>query len=401
MVSSRERRSPASRLGPKRRLSILGVSLALLTVSCADPAEESAAGNFYAVPRTFPGDAPGTIVRSEAMDPPSSSSLAWRIMYSSSNDAGDPIVVTGMVIAPTGIPPANGRPVVAWAHPTTGIDDSCAPSKQAEPFDSIMGLQEFLSKGWVVVATDYEGLGTDGEHPYLIGASEARSVIDSVRAAHALDGTNASTRFGVFGHSQGGHAALFTGQLAATQAPDLTLVGAVAAAPSGDLHEQFELSQNTEAYSYVGSYMVGSWSDLYDARLPTAVTPDAVGTVERLATECVVGGSKDADERLERIFDTDSTVTPSLWVDGFTNGDPWRSILETNSPGAEPIPVPTLITQGTSDKVIPASTTAQLATRLRSSGSTVTEQVLPGVPHTLAGEKSVPFAVEFFTDRFN
>ncbi|MBM3662712.1 MAG: hypothetical protein FJW94_07470, partial [Actinobacteria bacterium] len=92
---------------------------------------------------------------------------------------------------------------------------------------------------------------------------------------------------------------------------------------------------------------------------------------------------------------------PSLWVDGFTNGDPWRSILETNSPGAEPIPVPTLVTQGTSDKVIPASTTAQLATRLRSSGSTVTEQVLPGVPHTLAGEKSVPFAVEFFTDRFN
>jgi len=96
-------------------------------------------------------------------------------------------------------------------------------------------LQEMLDDGWVVVATDYVAMGTSGTPLYLVGASEARDVVNSVRAARQVAGADAGTRWGVWGHSQGGHAALWTGALAASLAPELQLVGVAAAAPAAEL----------------------------------------------------------------------------------------------------------------------------------------------------------------------
>jgi hypothetical protein len=99
--------------------------------------------------------------------------------YSLSIDriTGEPIAVSGVVIVPDGPAPAGGRPTVAWAHPTTGIENQCAPSRAQVFFRSIQGLQDMLSRGYVVTATDYPGLGTPEIHPYLVGVSEARAVI--------------------------------------------------------------------------------------------------------------------------------------------------------------------------------------------------------------------------------
>ena len=107
-------------------------------------------------------------------------------------------------------------------------------------------LPNIIGRGHIVVATDYAGLGTEGIHPYLIGESEARSVLDSVRAARALPNSGASNRFAVWGHSQGGHAALDPGQVAARYAPDLKLVGVAAAAPATYLVELFDADKATE-----------------------------------------------------------------------------------------------------------------------------------------------------------
>ena len=385
-----------------RRVAVCAIlATFLLLGACSTQSGSRNVPDFYRSPTPIPAGAPGSIVRVEPMTPPSSESMAWRIMYTSRAASGAPIVVTGMVIAPEGPAPATGRPVVAWAHPTTGIADACAPSLQQKPYDAVMGLAQFLARGWVVVATDYEGLGADGPHPYLIGESEARSVLDSVRAAHNLGDAHASTRFGVFGHSQGGQAALFTGQLAATYAPDLTLSAVVAAAPSGDLRAQFDLAADTEAYSYIGSYMTVSWADTEGTDPATAVAPDATDEVRRLATTCVVGGSTQADAALVRTFDDDPEVSPSLWRRGFTATEPWSATMAANSPGSMPIPVPTLITQGTADKVILPATTADLVARYRSNGSAVTEQMLEGVPHTLVGLKSVPYVVQLFATAFD
>jgi pimeloyl-ACP methyl ester carboxylesterase len=89
-----------------------------------------------------------------------------------------------------------------------------------------------IARGWAFVATDYIGLGTKGPHPYLIGEGEARSVLDSVRAARQLPAARLGPRTVVWGHSQGGHAALWTGITAPTYAPDVHVDGIVAIAPA-------------------------------------------------------------------------------------------------------------------------------------------------------------------------
>src|SRR4029079_13844509 len=94
-----------------------------------------------------------------------------------------------------------------------------------------------VGEGWTFVATDYEGLGTPGVHPYLVGLSEARGVLDIVRSAQQLptSGVSADSPVMIFGHSQGGGAALFAAEQAATWAPELHVVGTAAGAPAGDL----------------------------------------------------------------------------------------------------------------------------------------------------------------------
>lgn len=123
-------------------------------------------------------------------------------------------------MAPNGSPPASGRDVVAWAHGTTGIAQSCAPSLVKKALSDIPSLANMLAHGWMVVASDYPGLGTTGPHAYLVGGEAANAVLDSVHAARNLRAPAAGSRFAVWGHSQGGHAALFTGQQTRRYAPE-------------------------------------------------------------------------------------------------------------------------------------------------------------------------------------
>ncbi len=138
---------------------------------------------------------------------------------------GRDIAVSGVVVVPTSATPKAGRPVVTWAHGTTGMGDQCAPLKQADAASAIPYVKQLVDAGYVVAATDYEGLGTPGVHPYLVGESEGRSVLDVARAARGLNGSGASDRVLVAGHSQGGQSALFAGELAASYSPELDMLG--------------------------------------------------------------------------------------------------------------------------------------------------------------------------------
>ena len=141
------------------------VLAALVLVSCGTTSSNAFDPSFYSTPSSIPSSAPGTILRFETMNAPFPESQAWRVLYTSTGINGETIAVSGMVFAPAGPIPPGGRPVVSWAHPTTGIDDQCAPSRSPKPYDDVQGLADFLNLGWVVVATDYQGLGTDGMHP--------------------------------------------------------------------------------------------------------------------------------------------------------------------------------------------------------------------------------------------
>ena len=177
------------------------------------PAAEPAAGDLLEAEPVDAGDLDG-----------------WRITYLSTGVRGDLVEVSGLVFAPPGVP-ANS-PVVSWAHGTTGVADVCAPSA-THPVGSEIPMA-IAAAGHIVAATDYEGLGTPGVHPYLVGESEGRSSLDIVRAVRQME-LGASDRYLVWGLSQGGHAALWAGQLADSYAGELDLAGVVAAAPATDI----------------------------------------------------------------------------------------------------------------------------------------------------------------------
>jgi hypothetical protein len=137
---------------------------------------------------------------------------AWRILYVSTNLDGRPLAVSGVVIVPVSTPPASGRGIVAWGHSTTGVAANCAPSKVDDVFSTILGLSPLLGDGYVVVASDYPGLGVAGPPSYLVGISEGRALLDGVRAAGRLPQAATGRRYALWGQSQGGHAALFAGR---------------------------------------------------------------------------------------------------------------------------------------------------------------------------------------------
>src|SRR6185312_10104367 len=135
---------------------------------------------FYRAPPSTAEGSPGTLIRQETIDGAPLGASTYRVLYRSTGMDDKPILVSGVVIVPPGDPPPGGRPIVAWAHPTSGIVPRCAPSLAIFLFQQIQGLRSFVRDGYVVAATDYPGLGTAGPHPYLVGISEARAVIDSV-----------------------------------------------------------------------------------------------------------------------------------------------------------------------------------------------------------------------------
>lgn len=156
-----------------------------------------------------------------------------KIYYASRSGVDDrAIEISGLVIEPSGEPPLGGWPIVSFAHGTTGFGDACAPSNSVDLFGQLPLVLPFVQAGFVVAATDYEGLGTPGAHPYLLPVSAARSVIDAVPAARKLVPA-ASDRWVAYGYSQGAQAAWAAAELA--RPADPSFLGAVALAPPTDL----------------------------------------------------------------------------------------------------------------------------------------------------------------------
>jgi acetyl esterase/lipase len=340
---------------------------------------------------------PGTLLQREASSGAPDGAAAYRVLYRSVGLDDRPIVVSGLVIVPAGPAPPGGRPIVAWAHPTTGVVPRCAPSEAFFRFQQIQGLRDMVEHGFIVAATDYPGLGTAGPHPYLVGVSEARAVLDAVRAARALPGADAGARFAVWGHSQGGQAALFTGMIAAQYAPDLQLVGVAAAAPATELGALLQSDLDTPAGKSLTAMTLWCWSRVYDAPMARVVTPGAVHVVDSLAGECI----ESVYDLLVRGRTERPLETGFLTVANLAATQPWADLLARNTPGALPPRIPVFMAQGTDDPVVPPAITWDYVRRLCAAGSKVTVRVLPGVGHGFAAMRSARDAVDWITDRFD
>ncbi len=321
---------------------------------------------------------------------------AFRILYRSTGLKGEPIEVSAAIFIPAGPAPQGGRNIIAWAHPTSGVVRACAPSLLPDASNLVWGLPNMLAKNYVVVATDYPGLGTPGTHPYLIGVSEARAVLDSVRAARLLPRTGASNRFAVWGHSQGGQAALFTGELAKSYAPELKLVGTAAAAPATDLVELFRADYASADGKELTAMALYSWSRLYNTPASTIVTPQAMPAYEQVARDCI--------ETVPEFLAINKAEKPLNTVKFLkadpTRTEPWRSIMLKNAPGKGRQGAPVFIAQGTADTTVRPEITKRYAGSLCKQGTRVSYNVLPGVTHLLAAKSSARATLSWIDDRF-
>ncbi len=102
---------------------------------------------FYDPPKSMLDGHPGTLVRQEPIDGAPLGAATYRVIYRSTGLKNEPIFVSGVVIVPQGVPPPGGRPIVAWAHPTSGVTPRCAPSLAIFLFQQIQGLRSFLERG--------------------------------------------------------------------------------------------------------------------------------------------------------------------------------------------------------------------------------------------------------------
>lgn len=356
----------------------------------------SAQTAFYDAPESLLAGAPGTLVRQEPMDGAPLGASTYRVLYRSTGLNRRPVFVSGVVIVPQGAPPPGGRAIVAWAHPTSGIVARCAPSLAIFLFQQIQGLRSMIARGFVVVATDYPGLGTPGPHPYLVGESEGRAVIDIVRAARSLPRVGEGKDFIVWGHSQGGQAALFAGMMASVYAPELKLLGVAAAAPATDLAKLMSDDINSIGGKNITAMTLWSWHRVYGAAIDNVVDPRAMPAIDRLAQECIEGPfdlivRQRTGRPLEQYF---------LMVQDPTKAEPWRSLLEQNSTGVLSPEIPIFLAQGTSDQIIQPALTQAYMDRLCKAGSKVRMIMLPGIGHGRAAQASTMAAVNWMTDRF-
>lgn len=339
---------------------------------------------FYEVPDPLPDGEAGELLRLQRLDT-GPVEVGWRIMYRTEDRTGRIRAATGTVFHPAGDAPDGGWPVIADAHGTTGIVEACAPSRLGlVPADH--GIES------VRVMADYVGLGPAGErHPYLSKTAEANAVLDGVVAAHQLLGEDASPEWVVVGHSQGGHAALATAELAAERTPDLDLLGVVASAPGAQFTEQH--GDALQLRIITSLILMGSESEWPELDPALFIAEDRFDEVEGIITEHCL------DEIVPAMIPL--AVSPELFdVDPLTAPET-RRFMEANDPLPEPVDVPILVLAGGSDIIVVPARVDALVDRLCSIGQQTEYSVHPDADHGSLPAETADLVDSWVRDRLD
>jgi pimeloyl-ACP methyl ester carboxylesterase len=350
------------------------------------------AGSLFAGAPATAAVAPGTVLAATpATLPPELSPLATgkRITYTSTAVSGTAITATGLVLTPkTG----KKNQTVVWGHGTTGLADQCAPSTSQAVFwpEARAAIAALLAKGWTVAAPDYPGLGTPSAHPYLIGASEARSMIDSVKAARSLDPA-LSTKYVIDGHSQGGQAALFAGQLAPSYDGPLVLRGVAAIAPVSNVDMLAPIIPGTPGQGYLVMALYG-----LNAVVPTFIPASVLATPAKLRTPVLQTGC------LNEILAAYASLTANqLLINGALPQSVVNTLSHYDNPAQSAPSAPILIVQGTDDEAVPFDITAgPLLDELHAYNQPVEFVPVNGATHDGAVFATVGLVADWIAARF-
>lgn len=368
-----------------------------LSVMAMPAAPYAGTGDTWVDPDLLSRSKPGALFRVWPLDGGVRPGVkGYRILYRSTGHNGQPVAVTGALIFPADGGGSAKRNVVAWAHPTTGVVSKCAPTLLPDLSGTIEGIDALNDLGYVVVAPDYVGLGTADHHPYLIGTAAGWVTLDAVRAAQQLKDARAGERFAVWGHSQGGHAALYAGSEAQSYAPELHLVGVAAAAPATNLVKLFDADRNTSSGRSLTAMTVLSWSRVFGVPLLNLVQAASERQFESLAGDCI--------ESIEDFFkesdDEKALARNFLRVDPVK--DPFlHAIMEDNSPGALPGGTKVFLAQSSADTLVLPKITMDYMHLLCAGGAHVTYHAMQGSSHMVSGRDSASAAVSWMRELFD
>jgi dienelactone hydrolase len=333
---------------------------------------------FYKPPHPLPRGAHGSLIWARPLTGKAVLTGARNelLLYRSRGVRGA-TAVSGTVAIPKGPPPRGGWPVIAWDHATVGLGDRCAPTRS----DVLNGyerplVQRWIRAGFAVVRTDYDGLGTPGVNPDLIGPPEARATLDAVLAAHAYAPQLNVRDVAVTGHSVGGHAVLWTAALAPKYAPRVHVKGAIAFAPSSHLAQQAAAIHSlTTPHGDLGAVaaVIVRGAEVADPGLHVAgLLSDRGKTLYPLADSgCLpqlaagpFNGVAPAD-----LFRPDADLGPLV------------AELRANDPDGLSFHIPVRIEQGASDTVVLPQLTDALVASYRARHLPVTYKRWPGIDH--------------------
>lgn len=410
------------------------VGIAIATASVLAYANPAVPPFYVSVMQMAPEGKLGQVIKHEKIETTLEGAQAWRIAYISSDVSGSKTISTGMVVAPVGPIPAQGRPVISWAHGTTGSAQNCGPSQMLDPAVplnqyflvggnswndyGIPALKEFIEQGYVVVATDYQGLGGGGKHQYTVAATNARDAINAVRAAYDLKETGANKKTVLYGWSQGGGAILAAAGLSdyinqtGTAADKLEVLGLVAMAPDyiASLAPSRELNQaiadkfihaavsqftsNVFDFTHATMYFWGTQAAFPELKLTDILTEEGAKVVDMILTNKCMHAAADTFS-----FNY-GTNFKSLLRDKPTNTLAWANAFLTGGAAAVKPVAPVMIYFGDKDTTVPPIMGKIYQEQMCKLGANVGRMQLPGEQnHFTTPGTSEPFYVAWVKDR--
>ncbi|WP_435590245.1 lipase family protein [Nocardia sp. bgisy118] len=322
---------------------------------------------------------------------------AWKIFYHSTDATGRPDVVSGTVIVPedgrTGT-----RPLVTYAVGTVGMGDQCAPSATLTTGTAVEApsIARALEHGWAVVITDYPGLGTPGDHTYLVGRAEGNAVLDAARAAQRLpeaqrEGVTTSSPVGIMGYSQGGHASAWAGELARDYAPELQVEGIASGGVPADVLQGASDGKGQEARNVGLSMMIAIGHDAAypELKLDSYLTGDGRTLVQKLRGGCV----------LENVVASRGRTLEDLLARNPIDSPEWQRRLGEDRLGTRSPAAPVYLYHGTTDEVVPYGLGEQLRSDWCALGASVEWHTYPLAGHGPAAVTGGGPAMDWLADR--
>ena len=340
---------------------------------------------FYSHPKPMPGKRHGDVIWARKLPARRAVDAARRsmlVLYRSKSLDGKAAAVSGTVMLPRGKPPKGGWPLVTWAHGSTGVADICAPSRypmrRNDYGKNASGplFSGYLEAGYAVAQTDYEGLGTAGVHPYLVGRSEARGVLDIARAARALD-PRVGRRVLIAGHSQGGHAALWAAGEADNWTPDLRILGVQPFAPISRVSALVSARESLTAKGGLASeagLFVRALDATFGVEPADYITQQALDLYPQTLEKC-----------LNQLALADSFGGISVAELARDDVD-WQPVLDLTLREIDQnefkLPASVLLMHGTADGTVPVQLSDRLADELREAGTKVVYRRIEGESHS-------------------